>query len=110
MGNELERRACKRFEMNLPATIIQPSSDVNGNNYHLLLTRDISHNGACFKMLEPFSCEGAVRVEILLEVTRGCDRCMYLYLVASGEVVRCDDSGLAVSFNEDFMLKPFPVQ
>lgn len=110
MENELERRAYKRFEMNLPATITQLSSPANGNNYHLLLTRDISHNGACFKMMKPFSFKGPVQVEILLEVAGGCDRCMYLYLVASGEVVRCDDSGLAVVFNEDFMLEPFHIQ
>lgn len=109
MENELERRAYKRFEMNLPATIIQPSSAVNGNNYHLLLTKDISHNGAYFKMMKPFSFKGPVQVEILLEVAGGCDRCMYLYLVARGEVVRCDDSGLAVIFQEDFILEPFHI-
>ncbi|MDW7771976.1 MAG: PilZ domain-containing protein [Desulfobulbaceae bacterium] len=110
MENELERRTCKRFEMNLPATIIQFAPAVNGNNYHLLLTRDISHNGAYFRMMKPFSLQGPVQVEILLEVAGGCDGCMYLYLVANGEVVRCDESGLAVSFDEDFMLAPFHIQ
>ncbi|HER62628.1 MAG TPA: PilZ domain-containing protein [Desulfobacteraceae bacterium] len=110
MENVLERRAYKRFEMNLPATIIQSSPPANGDNYHLLLTKDISHNGAYFKMMKPFSFKGPVLVEILLEVAGGCDRCIYLYLVASGEVVRCDDSGLAVIFNEDFMLDPFHIQ
>jgi hypothetical protein len=109
MENGLDRRACKRFDMNLPATIVQPSSGVNGNNFHLLLTRNISHTGAFFNMMKPFSYDGPVQVEILLEVAGGCDKCMYLYLVAKGEVVRRDDSGLAVIFNDDFMLAPFPV-
>jgi len=109
MENGLDRRAFKRYEMNLPATIIQPSSGVNGNDFHLLLTRDISHSGAYFKMMKPFPYDGPVQVEVLLEVAGGCEKCIFLYLVAKGEVVRRDNSGLAVIFNEDFMLTPFPV-
>ncbi|MDD3619729.1 MAG: PilZ domain-containing protein [Desulfobulbaceae bacterium] len=108
MENDLERRKHPRFEIKLPAIITQPSSGLNGNNFHLLLTRDISHSGAFFTMMKPYPYQGHVRVELLIEVNSGCSHC-FLYMVAKAEVVRCDDSGLAVIFDEDFMLAPFPV-
>lgn len=110
MENEHERRACRRFEMKLPATVIYPSADVNGNTHHLMLTRDISHTGAYFNMMKPFFYTGPVQVEVLLEVAGDCSKCMYIYMMAGGEVVRCDATGLAVIFNEDFMLAPFHLQ
>lgn len=110
MENELDRREFRRFDMKLPATISAMSSAKKGHNYHLLLTRDISHNGAYFNMMQPVSCDGPVQVEILLEVPTDCKNCIYLYLVANGKVVRREDSGLAVMFSEDFMLKPFQIQ
>jgi len=109
MENNLERRENPRFEIKLPAIITQPSSGLNGNNFHLLLTRDISHSGAYFTMMKPYACQGPVRVELLIQVNNGCHQC-FLYMMANAEVVRCDGSGLAVVFDEDFMLAPFPVQ
>lgn len=110
MENGFDRRKCRRFDMKLPATISAGAPGHNGSNHHLLLTRDISHNGAYFNMMQPFSCEGPVQIEILFEVPTDCRKCIYLYLVANGEVVRSEDSGLAVRFSEDFMLKPFQIQ
>lgn len=110
MENGLDRRGFRRFDMKLPATITARGHAHNGSQYHLLLTRDISHNGAYFNMMQPVCCEGPVQVEILLEVPTDCKECIYLYLVANGEVVRREDKGLAVVFSEDFMLKPFQTQ
>lgn len=110
MENGLDRREFRRFDMKLPATISTRASGHIGSNYHLLLTRDISHNGAYFNMMQPVYCDGPVQVEILLEVPTDCKKCIYLYLVANGEVVRREDSGLAVVFSEDFLLKPFQTQ
>jgi len=109
MENEIDRRAYKRFEMKLPATIIQETSGVNGHKFHLLLTRDISHNGAYFNTMKPCSYKGPLQVEILIDMSGECNRC-FLYMMTSAEVVRCDDSGMAVIFDEDFMLAPFHIR
>lgn len=110
MENEHERRTCRRFEMTLPATVIRPSSSFYGDMHHLMLTRDISHAGAYFSLMKPFSCEGPVRIELLLEVAGGRTPGMYVYMTASGEIVRRDERGLAVIFHEDFRLAPFPIK
>jgi hypothetical protein len=109
MAKELERRAYIRYDMKLPATI-QPVPGNDENEYHLLLTRDISHMGAYFNMMKTFPYDGQIQVEILIEVSNHRNQSIYLYMTTSGEVVRCDESGLAVSFDEDFRLSPFPAR
>jgi type IV secretory pathway ATPase VirB11/archaellum biosynthesis ATPase len=94
MENGLERRASKRLEMKLPATIVQ-STTHNGNEHHLLLTRDISSNGTYFNILKPFTYDGHVQDVILIDISCDCDKVIYIILTASGNVVRCGESGMA---------------
>jgi hypothetical protein len=107
MENEIDRREYRRFDMKLPAFLNASRSMDAGNNYHLSLTRDISQKGAYFNTMKPFSCDGPVRVEILLNVPTDADGGIYVLLMANGEVVRRDESGLVVMFSEDCMLTPF---
>ena len=100
-------RMFERFDLKAPAFI--KSSNHNGIDHHLLLTRDISNGGAYFNTMESVRYQGHVQVELLFEVTNDDNRINYVYMTVSGEVVRHDESGLAVSFNEDSTLMPFNI-
>ena len=101
-------RAFKRFDLTVPATIRQ-SGNENGKDHHLLLTKNISSKGAYFSTMEPASYSGHVQVELLLQVTDSDNHRNYVYMTTTGEIVRCDEQGLAVQFDEDAMLKPFHI-
>ncbi|MFZ5799016.1 MAG: PilZ domain-containing protein [Thermodesulfobacteriota bacterium] len=106
MKNGIERRICRRFGMKLPA-IIQISPASNRNQYRLALTKDISHSGAYFNIMKPISHGETVHVEILLEIQIENNKIMHLYMAVSGKIVRHEESGLAVNFNDDCRLLPF---
>lgn len=106
MENEIERRSSKRFEVKLPSTLIYPTGENKGVEYHFLLSRDISSNGAYFNTVKPITYDGPVQIEILIEVSKESNH--YVYMTTSGKIVRSSETGLAVSFAEDFSLSPFP--
>ena len=101
------QRAFERFDLIAPATISQ-GANANGK-HHLLLTKDISCKGAYFSTMEPTSYESHVQVELLLQVTDSDHHIKYVYLTTTGEIVRHDERGLAIQFDEDAMLKPFHI-
>ena len=103
-----KKRAFERFDLTAPATIRQPANE-NGEHHHLLLTKDISSKGAYFSTMEPASYEGHVQVELLLQVTDSDNHVKYVYMTTTGEIVRRDERGLAIQFDEDAMLKPFHI-
>ena len=101
-----ERRFIQRFAMQQPA-IVRSCMSTNGGERHLLLTRDISSCGAYFNSSEPLDYTGQVEVEVLINVPGSEDRGNYLSMITSGEIVRCEATGLAVRFKEEPSLKPF---
>lgn len=101
-------RDFKRFDLMAPATIKQ-SANENGEHHHLLLTRDISSKGAYFRTMDPTAYEGRVQVELLLQITDSDKHVNYVYMTTTGEIVRRDERGLAILFDEDAMLKPFHI-
>ncbi|MFO7813524.1 MAG: PilZ domain-containing protein [Pelovirga sp.] len=103
-----KQRAFERFDLMAPATIRQPSGE-NGKHHHLLLTKDISCKGAYFSTMEPTSYERHVQVELLLQVTDSDHHVRYVYMTTTGAIVRHDERGLAIQFDEDAMLKPFHI-
>ena len=108
MMEQQERRFIQRFDMQQPA-IVRPCTGTNDSERQLLLTRDISDQGAYFNSMEPLAYTGQVEVEVLINVPGGDDRGNYLSMIMRGEVVRCEATGLAVRFKEESSLKPFHI-
>lgn len=85
MENEIERRSSKRFEVKLPSTLIYPTGENKGVEYHFLLSRDISSNGAYFNTVKPITYDGPVQIEILIEVSKESNH--YVYMTTSGRTM-----------------------
>ncbi|HMB16012.1 MAG TPA: PilZ domain-containing protein [Pelovirga sp.] len=101
-----KQRAFERFELMAPATIRQPAN-TNGEHHHLLLTKDISCKGAYFSTMGAASYERYVQVELLLQITDSDHQVKYVYMTTTGEIIRRDQQGLAIQFDDDAILKPF---
>ena len=108
MKKSLKQRACERIEMKVPA-LVRPSTSSIGEHHHLFLTRDISNRGAYFNTLAPVALEGPVEIEMVLEITGSNDQVSYVYMTTSGDIVRHEERGLAVMFNEESRLMPFQI-
>lgn len=100
------QRATQRFDLKAPA-IIKQSTAENGQQHHLLLTRDLSSKGAYFITMYPVSYDGQVEIELLLQVTNDNNLTHYVHVLTCGEVIRHDEQGLAVRFDDDVKLMPF---
>lgn len=57
--------------------------------------------------IDEFTYEGPVEVEVLLKVPGEEDKGNYVYMQTCGEVVRREETGLAIRFNGESSLKPF---
>jgi len=101
-----DKRLLERFELKLPALVHLPVR-TNGNGYHLLLTRNVSSGGAYFHTMEPLSCNGQVHVEMLFKVKTSDNQIKYSYVATTGEVVRRDETGIAVRFDDEYTLSPY---
>jgi hypothetical protein len=104
--SESNRRLVERYDMKVPARLYPPA---NGDDTHprFVLTRDISSNGAYFHTKEPDSYAHRVQVELLLQVPSLDDGVKYMYMNTSGEVLRRDEAGIAVRFDDDHSFVPF---
>lgn len=108
MKKNLKQRACERIELKVPA-LVRSSTSSNGKHHHLFLTRDISNQGAYFNTMEPETMEGPVEIEMVLEITGSHDQVNYVYMTTSGNIVRREERGLAVMFNDESRLMPFQI-
>jgi hypothetical protein len=101
-----DRRRVERFDLNVPAIIHQPMGG-NDTDCRFLLTRDISSGGAYFHSMKPLSYEPNVRIELLFKVAMSNSTTKYMYMTTAGEIMRCDEDGIAVKFHGDYSLTPF---
>jgi hypothetical protein len=108
MQDIYERRLIERFDLRVPAIIKQVANE-NREEFHLLLTRDISSGGAYFDAMEPVSYDGRIEVQLLYEVQNSRNHVNYVQMSTTGTVVRSDSYGLAVNFDEKATLKPFHI-
>ena len=100
-----EKRKVERFSLELPGQISNPK----GCNEEILevLTRDISAGGAFFYTDRPLPLGAEVNIDLVLPLTelKKLESSKALIKV-SGTVIRCEDSGMAICFNEDYQLTP----
>lgn len=103
MGIKRQRKMA-RFDLKLPATV-----SVGGSACTELLefeTQDISECGAFLRNGKPLATETAVDIELVLPLDRLVEtKGNKVKVRLSGVVVRSDAQGIAVRFDEDYVLK-----
>ncbi|RPI70039.1 MAG: PilZ domain-containing protein [Geobacteraceae bacterium] len=101
--SKIDQRRLERFGLKLPALLQSPSED-NRTPPRMLLTRDISSNGAYFHTAEPHSYANQVQVKLILKVPTFDNGIGHVFLTTTGEVIRRETSGLAVKFDDGHKL------
>lgn len=93
-----------RFDLKLPVTVSVADSEVA----ELLEfeTQDISQGGAFLRNGKPLATKTAVDIELVLPLDRLVEiKGNKVKVRLSGVVVRSDAEGIAVRFDEDYILK-----
>jgi hypothetical protein len=99
-------RSQERYDIIAPALILNYPGE-NETEPQLLLTRDVSIDGAYFYMRKPHVYAGPIELEILFKVNENNGQKHHFVLTCSAEVIRCDDSGFAVHFRAGAELAQF---
>lgn len=106
--NLRKQRKMTRFDLKLPATV-----SVSGSAGAELLefeTQDISECGTFLRNGKPLAIETAVDIELVLPLDRLEEiKGNKVKVRLSGVVVRSDAQGIAVRFDEDYVLKSLGV-
>jgi len=102
------KRKVERFSLKLPGRIFMAEGD--GNRILELLTRDISAGGAFFYTDQPLPLGTEVKIDLVLPLNelKKLESNKALIKV-TGTVIRCEDTGMAVCFNQDYQLSPLSV-
>jgi hypothetical protein len=101
-----ERRRFERYSLTLPARL--ESDGGAGGIPEGLMTSNISAGGAYVMMTEPLTQGMEVRMEVILpfnnlkKVKVEKDACVMI----TGTVVRAEEAGIAVQFNDDCSIMP----
>jgi hypothetical protein len=101
----LERRRFERFRVEIPATVELMTP--GGCKELVLKTSEISANGAYFPYRENFSAGCSIRMNFILEFPESgeSNRAGKIMLITvNGTILRVDDAGTAVSFNQDYQI------
>lgn len=103
-----ERRRLGRFRLEIPATIEVINSDLEGVKSGLK-TSNISSGGAFFHTKEPLPEGTPVKIDLILPL----DKLKKLendhkqaYIKVSGKVLRSESKGMAISFDQDYVIRP----
>ena len=101
------RRKVERFALELPSQIM--AIEDSDQEILKLLTRDVSAGGAFFYTDKPLPVGTEVKIDLVLPLSelKKLESSKALIKV-SGEVIRSEEQGMAVCFNEDYQLSPLP--
>ncbi len=109
----VEKRALKRFELEVPARIKVTSPEREGEPLDLL-TSDISSGGAFFHTSQPLEEGTDVKVDLILPIKKlmkeieGAEgNFEHTYVKISGKVLRTESRGMAIIFDEDYEIRPW---
>ncbi len=103
-----ERRRLERFNLEVPARIEILSGEQNPEILEMN-TKDVSAGGAYFRTKRALPEGTRVRIDIILPLDRLRklkDACKGLIKV-TGTVLRSEPTGMAVSFDEGYLITPF---
>lgn len=102
---DMERRKIERFDLNLKAVV--QAVNHRGNGLKKLITRDASSAGAFF--LTDHQLPIGTKVKVDLELPGGNTEVISptgVRIATEGSVVRTDDSGLVVCFDNKYKIIP----
>jgi hypothetical protein len=103
----VEKRKMDRFSIQLPALL--SITDENGNQRSVkVMTDDICAGGGFFRTDTPFSVGTDVKMDLILPSNKfkklGGKRSR---VDVSGSVIRINEFGMAVCFNNKFRIEPY---
>ncbi|UCF56077.1 MAG: PilZ domain-containing protein [Deltaproteobacteria bacterium] len=104
-----ERRRIGRFRLEVPTKIEVISSDLDKKT-HDLLTSNISSGGAFFHTTQPLPEGTPVKIDIILPLDKLKelkDDHKQAYVKVTGRVLRSESTGMAISFNEHYTIRPW---
>jgi hypothetical protein len=104
----IENRKMERYRLSLKAKVM--SAEVEDGSQSLeVLTRDVSSCGAFFLTPTPLPVGTTVRVDLLLRIRQRVAQCLTRPLLKmTGSVIRCENGGMAVSFDPNQRFAPLP--
>jgi len=103
---DFEKRKIERFNLNLPAWVSVTSKGLQDQG-RKLNSKNICAGGAYFNMDSPFSIGTKVNLEFLVSLKGATeDFNKESHIDVSGTVIRKDDRGMAVQFNNNYRIAP----
>jgi len=102
---ESENRRLERFGLKIPVLI--GATERLFENV-CLLSRDLSGNGGFVTTREPFPVNAPVKIGLILnlEPAEGAEDGRYALVEVTGTVVRSEDCGMAIGFEQEFKISP----
>ena len=101
-----ERRALERFKLQLLSKITVCGKDKDLETIKLM-TRDVSSGGAFLKTSEPMTVGTKVNVALIIDTERIKKLGGNPSLVClTGTIIRAEEDGMAICFDEEFEISP----
>jgi hypothetical protein len=102
----IEKRKVERFDLQLEAFVSLPGS-ASQNESKSLVTRDISMCGAFLKTETPLPVGSKICVDMILTLAgQKKQNARKAWIKASGKVLRTDNEGMAVGFDDQSRILP----
>jgi len=101
-----ENRSLERFELGLEA-FVSVSDDSDRPDSLAMQTRDISSSGVYLLTESPLPVGTKVKVDMILSLEELKKVGGSALIKASGEVLRAESSGMAISFDRNSKIIPF---
>jgi hypothetical protein len=104
----IEKRRVRRFDLKLKACVRAAADAAEPAEAFELTTRDISTGGAFLYTSTPLTVGTAVDVHLILAPEREKSQGMKkAWVQVSGSVLRIDEDGMAVCFDDDSKILPY---
>jgi hypothetical protein len=104
----IEKRKVERFDLELEAFVSLPG-ETDPADMGNMVTRDVSMSGVYLVTDAPLPVGSKVNVDMILTLGgRKKHDAQQAWIKASGEVLRTDSQGMAVSFDDQSRILPLP--
>ena len=102
----IEKRKVERFDLELEAFVSIPG-ETGQSDMGNLVTRDVSMSGVYLKTDAPLPVGSKVNVDMILTLEgRKKQNAQQAWIKASGKVLRTDNQGMAVCFDDQSRILP----
>ncbi|MFC1891882.1 PilZ domain-containing protein [Thermodesulfobacteriota bacterium] len=101
-----DKRNFERFDLEVPAKVGIKGADQKEVEVSLL-TKDICAGGAYMETKEPLPAGTRVKVDFVISIEKLKEMLdSHCRVVVEGEVVRTDENGIAVRFEDNYQIMP----